>query len=104
MRKIYLEPVWKLHSLHRGLIDYPPQGYQFITGEPLEEKIFQTAGKMNLSYLLHRKIYKMMPLNLARAYWGRFRKPPQDADLTYSCGHLIFRKEPWVVLISGKNW
>jgi hypothetical protein len=70
VKKVYLEPAWKLHSLHRGLIDYPPLGYQFVATVPVEEKIFKTAAKINFSYPLHHGIGKMLPLNLARACGG----------------------------------
>jgi glycosyltransferase involved in cell wall biosynthesis len=96
-KKIYLEPAWKMHSLHQGLIDHPPPGYEFITAPSSEERIFMTASKVNFSYSLQHKIDKIVPLNLSKAYLERFRKIPQDADLTYSHSHLVFRKEPWVL-------
>jgi glycosyltransferase involved in cell wall biosynthesis len=40
---------------------------------------------------------RVFPPNLAKAYLERFKKKPSEAELTYSVGHLIFRKEPWVV-------
>ena len=38
-----------------------------------------------------------MPVNLTKAYLERFKNPPKGTDLTYATGHLVFRKEPWVM-------
>jgi len=97
-KKIYLEPAWKMHSFYQGMIAHPPPGYEFVTLRSLQESIFKAVSKINLSYSLFLNgIDKIVPVNLAKAYLERFRKIPQDVDLTYSFDHLVFRKEPWVV-------
>ena len=96
-QKIYLEPAWKMHSFYKELALHPPQGYEFITPQTAIEGAFKAISKTNLSYSLQYQLYKIAPLNLIKSYWERFKKIPEQADLTYSCGHLIFRKEPWVV-------
>ena len=97
MKKIYLEPMWKLHSFYKELISCPPEGYEFIISQTLTEETFEAASKINLSYPLAYQLYEIIPLNLIKSYWERFKKIPEGIDLTYSCGHLIFRKEPWVI-------
>lgn len=97
VKKIYLESAWKLHSLHQGLIGYPPSGYEFVTAESPQDTIFKAASKVSFSYPLALQVDKFIPINLVKSYLERLRKVPQDADLTYSCGHLVFKKKPWVV-------
>lgn len=92
-----MEPGWKLHSFYQGLVDHPPQGYEFVTLESPQERIFKAVSKIKLSYSLLNAMDKIVPLNLVKAYLERFRKIPQNVDLTYSYDHLVFGKEPWVV-------
>lgn len=97
-KKIYLEPTWKLHSLHDSLISHPPDGYEFITSQTLDRKISKAASKISLSYFLEFNLVdKVLPLYLLKSYLERFSRIPSEAALTYSTNHLIFRKEPWVV-------
>lgn len=86
-----------MHSFYKELVLHPPQGYEFITPQTAIEGAFKAISKTNLSYSLQYQLYKIAPLNLIKSYWERFKKIPEEADLTYSCGHLIFRKEPWVI-------
>lgn len=86
-----------MHSYYRALATHPPQGYEFVTSESSLEKVAKTASKIDFSYSLFLGLDKIVPLNLMKSYWGKFRKIPQNIDLTYSYDHLVFRKEPWVV-------
>lgn len=97
IKNIYLEPAWKMHSFYQGLMANPPSGYEFVTFQSRQEKLFKTASKINLSYSILNGIDKIVPIVLTKAYLERFRKIPLETDLTYSFDHLIFRKEPWVV-------
>ncbi len=39
---------------------------------------------------------------MLKAYWDRFfRQPPEGTVLTFACGHLVFRSEPWVVELAS---
>jgi glycosyltransferase involved in cell wall biosynthesis len=96
-KRVYLEPVWKMRSIAQGMVAYPPDGYEFVTLHPPQQRIIQSASSINFSYGLVRGTSKIIPLILAKAYLERFRKIPENIDLTYSVEHLIFRKEPWVV-------
>ena len=98
MRKVYLDLGGRMHSLYKELVMYPPLGYEFITQKTSWDKAFIAATKVNTIYSFQQKVLgKVMPVNLTKAYLERFKKPPKDADLTYATGHLVFRKEPWVV-------
>lgn len=97
-RKVYLDLGGRMHSLYKELVMYPPPGYQFITQKTSWDKAFTAAAKVNTIYSLQQKVLgKIMPVNLAKAYLERLKKPPKGTDLTYATGHLVFRKEPWVV-------
>ena len=98
MKTIYLDIAGRMHSLYKELISYPPPGYQFINKNTRWDKLFTAASKVDAIYSLQqRALGKVIPVNLAKAYLERLKKPPQGTDLTYATGHLVFRKEPWVV-------
>ena len=97
-KKIYFEPTGRMHSAYKEIISYPPQGYEFVTGQGLWDKT--TEGFLNSDFVyftLSRFIRKLIPIHLFKPYLERFKKIPEGIDLTFSAGHLIFRKEPWVV-------
>ena len=96
-KKIYVEPLWKMHSGDREQFLVSPEGYEFLLPQTLSEKTFSIASKLSLSYSVLNSLERIMPIYLLKSYLERFRKIPQGTDLTFSYGHLVFRKEPWVV-------
>jgi len=96
-KKIYFEPAGRIHSSQQELIDYPPDGYQFITSETLLDK--RIVGSDFMFHKLRLQVLdRLLPLNLAKARLDTFlRKIPEDIDLIYAYNHPIFRKKPWVV-------
>lgn len=95
---IYLDVAGKLHSLYKTLLFSPPSGYRFVTSASNWDNISNVATNMDLLYSMQLNVLsRLFPPNLAKAYLERFKKKPSEAELTYSVGHLIFRKEPWVV-------
>ena len=98
MKKVYLDVAGRMHSLYKELILHPPSGYQFVTVGSSWDKVSSVASKVNLIYSFQEKVLgQIIPVNLAKAYFERFKKPLKGTDLTYATGHLVFRKEPWVV-------
>jgi glycosyltransferase involved in cell wall biosynthesis len=98
MKKIYLDIAGRMHSLYKQLVDYPPEGYQFVAHSTTWDKAFSAATRLNAIYTFQKRaLSKVIPVNLAKAYLEKFKKPPEGTVLTYSTGHLVFRKEPWVV-------
>jgi len=104
IRRIYLEGRGagrKLHSLYNELINYPPDGYEFVTDHPpqvlkklsfihsFEDKIRNCSITGNLWSIFRPLAYF--------AYCKTKRRAKKGTDLTYSSQHLIFRREPWVV-------
>ncbi len=98
MKSIYLDVAGRMHSLYKNLVLYPPDGYQFVTQDSGWDKISAVAARTNVVYSFQQNaLGRIIPVNLAKAYLERFKKPPEGTDLTYATGHLVFRKEPWVV-------
>ena len=102
-KKIYFEPAGRIHSSQQELIDYPPDGYQFITSKTLFDK--RIVGSDLMFYKLRLSVLdRLMPLNLAKAWLDTFlRKIPEDVDLIYAYNHPVFRKKPWVVSVEWAN-
>lgn len=88
----------RMHSLYKGLVMYPPSGYQFVTQGTSWDKASSAMSNINAIYSFQQRFLgRVIPVNLVKAYLERLKKPPQGTDLTYATGHLVFRKEPWVV-------
>jgi glycosyltransferase involved in cell wall biosynthesis len=96
-KKIYLEPLWKPHSLYNSMINNPPGGYQFVLPADSATRVYKSLGKKNLSYSLLYQFGRVAPLNLVHSYVRKYRRPSVIPALTYASNHLIFRDEPWVV-------
>jgi len=109
MRKVYIEPLWKLHSFYKELISYSPEGYEFVTNQTFTDKAVSLASKISLFYGIESSLKKLIPLNIIRAYSQKYRKPPDGTDLTFATTHLVFRTEPWItdvedaLLFMGEN-
>ena len=91
-----------MHSSLNELVLNPPQGYEFIIQNTSWDKTVSPFLNNNfIYYTLQRNVLnKLVPMHLAKAYLeGFFKRIPKDTALTYSIGHPIFRKEPWVVAV-----
>lgn len=98
MRRLYLDVAGKTHSLYNSLINYPPAGYEFVTEYGSWDRTSKYISNIDLAYSFQKNILsKIIPINIPKAYFDRFKKLPENTKLTYSSGHLVFRKEPWVV-------
>jgi glycosyltransferase involved in cell wall biosynthesis len=96
-KKVYVEPLWKMHSGDREQFLVSPLGYEFVMPQTLSQNVFSIASKLPLSYSALNRLERIMPIYLLKSYLERFKKIPQGTNLTFSYGHLVFRKEPWVV-------
>ena len=94
-KKIYFEPAGRIHSSQWNLINYPPEGYEFIVDK-------SKSILLNDFFLFKtRRLWEWLtPLNLTKArFQGYFEKIPEDIDLIYAYNHPVFRKKPWVVSV-----
>ena len=92
---VYYSPAGRIQNSERELINYPPDGYEFLTGKvnPLIRNDF-IFDKMRL------KVFdKMMPLNLAKA----FTDNPPKCDMIYAYNHIVPQKVPWCVNVEWAN-
>lgn len=94
---IYYEPAGKIHSSQWDLINYPPDGYEFVVGKSAIDRAV-VGNSFIFDRLRLQVLDRLVPLNLAKARFDTvMSKVPPDTDLIYSYNHLIFRKIPWVV-------
>ena len=96
-KKIFLEPLWKLRREFRYLVENPPEGYEFLCKSSFDQGLAQRLSRFNLSYTAINELGKVFPVHLAKAWAGKFRRPPKGTDLTYAVSHPVFRREPWVM-------
>ena len=98
MKQVYLDVAGRMHSLYRELVLYPPPGYRFVTRDTIWDRVSSAVSRISPVYSFQQRLLgKLIPVNLTKAYFERLKNPPQGTALTYATGHLVFRKEPWVV-------
>jgi len=96
-RRVYLEPPWIMHSTHQRLVDHPPDGYEMVVAETLQERVFRAAVRSDFLRFLLRSSDAVLPTGLVKSWLERRNTPPAGTVLTYAAEHLVFRPEPWVV-------
>jgi len=97
MKKIYLEPQWKLPVFARYLLSHPPVGYEFVAKEGASVAATEAAARHDIAYKLYDLMGKVVPINLGKAWLDQFAKPPKDTVLTWAILHPVFRREPWII-------
>jgi len=83
--------------MYRQLMLQPPDGYEFVNSQAISDKVIATLARAGVAHSLWWELDTAVPLNLLKASLERFKKVPEGTVLTYSVGHLVFRKEPWVI-------
>lgn len=98
IKLVYLDILGKVHSIYKGMVLNPPSGYRFITMGSEWDRVSRIASENDVLYSVQMNILsRLFPPNLAKSYIEKYKKPPMGTKLTYSVGHLVFRKEPWIV-------
>jgi glycosyltransferase involved in cell wall biosynthesis len=98
LKQVYLDVAGKIHSLYRELLLDPPSGYQFVIPKSTWDKISYIASGTDAIYSFQSRVLSnIFPPNLVKAHLERLKRPPDGTALTYATGHLVFRKEPWIV-------
>lgn len=100
MKKVYLDFHGRKHSLYNNLIKYPPEGYEFVMGTtPLNKFIASASNISFLPRLLTRTVDNIVPVpvSIFKPYLDKNSRLPNDINLIYSSGHVIFKNIPWVV-------
>jgi glycosyltransferase involved in cell wall biosynthesis len=101
MRRILFDAGVGFHSIFNSVLEYPPQGYEFIfsrrsvSQKPLLSQKMRSAvpwKKNSLRKLLWCQLRWYMDVT--------FKKRGVEADLVFSAHKLIYsRKKPWVVMV-----
>ena len=109
LQKVVIYPsIFNLHSLYNEIIDYPPEGYQYVFNEKQKSGLSKSSFNSSSSHhnmkfqskLLLRQILNKFIINSRIASCmtiDRFKKIPQGTDLIYSTERLIYKKFPWIV-------
>lgn len=98
MKKVYLDFHGKKHSLYDNLINYPPDGYEFVNDVTKHDKFTKNVTKISfLPNLLMKTANNVVPINLVKPYLEKSLKVPSGTHFTYSAGHVVFKDAPWVV-------
>jgi glycosyltransferase involved in cell wall biosynthesis len=98
-KRVYLEPPWVMHATHRRLVDCPPEGYEFVVSETLQERVFKGLVRRRPLRFALRSSDSVLPTGLVKSWLERRNTPPRGTVLTYAAEHLVLRPEPWVIEI-----
>jgi len=101
MRRILFDAGFGFHSLFNSILEYPPQGYEFIfPGRSISRK---PQLRKRIRTAVPRKANSVRTLLSCQFRWYTedvFRKTSIEADLIFSAHKLIYsKKKPWVVMI-----
>jgi len=101
MRRILFDAGFGFHSLFNSILEYPPQGYEFIFPGKSTSKKPQLRKRIRTA--VPRKANSVRTLLSCQFRWYTedvFRKTSIEADLIFSAHRLIYsKKKPWVVMI-----
>lgn len=123
MKRVYIEPGWRVHSYYRNMALHPPDGYDFVLGGSplhrwseasagshlvertgvqkflafLHQHLDSVGGSRVFHWLQHKILERAVPVNLAKSYLERRVTPPPGIDLTLAVNHLVLRQEPWIL-------
>ena len=99
-RHVYFEPSGKLHPSHRYLLDYPPAGYLFTMSDGAWDRFVDRIGRFDILYHNIWRLTYLLPVNLIKSKLERtVRKAPKGSCLTFAINHMVYRNEPWVLMI-----
>ena len=93
MKKILFSPAGKIHPSQHNLINYPPEGYEFVVQKSRLDSMVHNSvvfDKLRLQVL-----DRLMPLNLVKGIIDS-KSIPEDVDLVYAYNHVVLGK-PYVV-------
>jgi len=101
MRRIFFDAGFGFHSMFNSILEYPPQGYEFILLKKPTGKKPQLSKKIRNAIPLKENSVRRLLWSQLRWYTGDiFKKTSIDTDLIFSAHKLIYsKKKPWVVMI-----
>lgn len=103
-RKVLFEPSGKLHPSYRYFLDFPPPGYRFVLADGAWEAFTARVARVDILYYNLWRVSHVLPITLIKARLdARLRSRPAGAGLTFAVNHVVYRPEPWVVLVEWVN-
>src|SRR3972149_1783898 len=81
------------------MIEFPPVGYQFEVHGSARQKLLKTAAGWGMARSLLVASASTIPIALVKAWLQRWDKTSSATALTYAVDHLVFRPEPWVLVV-----
>ena len=101
-RRVFIEGRvngWNLHSLYREFVDYPPEGYQFITpeGSLINQTRFYPINRKIISCSSTKFFYDCVRPKAYYLSLSAFSPKKINADLVYVSQHVVNYNQPWVV-------
>lgn len=100
-KRIHLESLGKVHSAFRTLIAYPPEGYEFFLSRDSRNSFWRNLAYNHFVIGTYDTFARvgLVPWKIVSNASNSFKTRPTNADLTFSCGQVVLRNEPWVVEI-----
>ena len=110
-RKILFDPPLPgMHSSFWEIVNYPPEGYEFIIPHAPWDRVFDRLVVRNelvsANLALASFLNRLFPPRLLKAWLDRLLRGTlrkEDIDLVFSMDHVILEKKPWVILITWAN-
>ena len=106
-RRILFDPLLGMHSAFWEVVNYPPDGYEFVLSNTLWDRVFDRFISrnelINANFALVGLLNKLVPLRLAKAWLDTLLKSTltqEDIDLIFSMDHPISARKPWVIFIT----
>ena len=89
------------HSMFNSILEFPPQGYEFILPKKSVSKKMRLSGKIRNAVPLKENSVRKLLWSQLRWYTGDlFKKTSIEPDLIFSAHNLVYsKKRPWVVMI-----
>ncbi len=106
-RKILFDHQFGMHSSFWEIVNYPPEGYEFVLSNGLWDQVFDRLVTRNELILANPALVgvlnRLFPPRLLKALLDKALKrvlKQKDIDLIFSMDHPIFEKRPWVIFIT----
>lgn len=107
-RKILFDPpLGGMHSSFWEIVNYPPEGYEFVISDTLWDRVFDRFVIRNefisANLALAGFVNRLFPPRLLKAWLDKSLKGTdkrEDIDLVFSLDHIILGRKPWVILIT----
>ena len=107
-RKILFDPpLFGMHSSYWEIVNYPPEGYEFVIPDTLWDRVFDRLVVRNefisANLALASFLNRLFPPRLIKAWLDkglRRAHKREDLDLVFSVDHIVLGGKPWIILVT----